>query len=129
MKPLIVLSTFSTPTVRLEAETGLLQFEGRSIPEDAEVFYLPILTWLEEYYKKPASVTNLIFRLDYVNSGSSKYLLEVLRIVGRYYRNGHECLVTWYYEEEDEALQDLGEHYKTTVKIPFDFKMIKQEDI
>jgi SiaC family regulatory phosphoprotein len=129
MKPLEITPTFSTPSVKLDAETGILQFEGRSIPEDAEVFYVPILSWLEEYYKKPVPVTNLNFRLDYVNSGSSKYLLELFRIIGRNYRDGHECLVTWYYEEEDEALQDLGDHYRTTIKIPFEFKVIKEEDI
>jgi hypothetical protein len=129
MKPLIIPSTVSTPSVRLDADTGLLQFEGRSIPEDAEIFYAPVLSWLEEYYNKPAQITNLNFRLDYVNSGSSKYLLELFRIVGRNYREGHECLVTWHYEDEDEAIQDLGDHYKTTVKVPFEFKIIKQEDI
>jgi hypothetical protein len=129
MKPIIITPTFSTPSVKLDADSGQLQFEGRSIPEDAEVFYSPVLSWLEEYYTKPAHVTNLVFRLDYVNSGSSKYLLELFRIVGRNYRDGHQCLVTWYYEEEDEALQDLGEHYKTTVKIPFEFKVIKEEDM
>jgi hypothetical protein len=129
MKPLIIAPTFSTPSVKLDSETGTMQFEGRSIPEDAEVFYMPIISWLIEYYKKPAPVTNLNFRLDYVNSGSSKYLLELFRIVGRNYRDGHECLVRWHYEEEDEAIQDLGDHYKTTVKIPFEFKMTKEDDI
>jgi len=129
MKPLIITSTFSTPSVELDTETGLFQFEGRSIPEDAEIFYRPILSWLEEYYNKPAQVTHLEFRLDYVNSGSSKYLLELFRIVGRNYRDGHECLVIWHYEEEDEAIQDLGEHYKVTVKIPFEFRIINHEDI
>ena len=129
MKPLNITSTFSTPSVKLDPETGQFQFEGRSIPEDAEIFYKPIISWLEEYYNAPAPVTNLDFRLEYVNSGSSKYLLEFFRIVGRNYRNGHECLVTWYYEEEDEAIMDLGDHYKVTVKIPFEFKIIKQEDI
>ncbi len=129
MKPLVITPTSSTPSVMLDSEKGMIQFEGRSIPEDAEVFYLPILSWLEEYYNKPVPVTNLIFRLDYVNSGSSKYLLEFFRIVGRNYRQGHQCLVIWHYEEEDEAMQDLGDHYRITVKIPFEFKVIKQEDI
>lgn len=129
MKPLLITSTFSTPSVKLDAETGLLQFEGRSIPEDAEIFYAPVISWLEEYYNNPAPVTSIDIKLEYVNSGSSKYLLEIFRIVGRNYRNGHECLVNWHYEEEDEAIQDLGEHYKVTIKIPFEFKIIKEEDI
>jgi hypothetical protein len=128
MKPLLISPTFSTPSVKLDAEAGLLQFEGRSIPEDAEIFYGPVLAWLENYYNNPAPVTSVDIKLEYVNSGSSKYLLELFRIVGRNYRNGHECLVIWYYEEEDEAIQDLGEHYKTTVKIPFEFRIIENEE-
>ena len=128
MKPLLIAPTFSTPSVKLDAESGLLQFEGRSIPEDAEIFYGPVLAWLENYYNNPAPVTNVDIKLEYVNSGSSKYLLELFRIVGRNFRNGHECLVIWYYEEEDEAIQDLGEHYKTTVKIPFEFRIIENEE-
>ena len=129
MEPLIIIPTFSTPSVNMDANTGLLQFEGRSIPEDAEIFYGPILAWIEEYYNNPPPFTHVDIKLEYVNSGSSKYLLELFRIVGRNYKNGHECLVTWYYEEEDEAIQDLGEHYKVTINIPFEFKMIKEEDM
>jgi hypothetical protein len=27
--------------------------------------------------------------------------------------------VNWYYEEDDEAILSLGEHYKSSLKIPF----------
>ena len=129
MKSLSIAPTFSTPTIKLDAETGFFLIEGRSIPEDSEFFYEPVLSWLEKYYDDSAPLTHIEIKLEYVNSGSSKYLLEFFRIVGRNYRTGHDCLVIWHYEEEDEAIQDLGEHYKTTIKIPFEFRMIKEEDI
>ncbi len=28
--------------------------------------------------------------------------------------------IKWYYEEDDEAIQSLGEHYKSVVGIPFE---------
>lgn len=129
MKSLSIPSTFGTPSVQMDGKTGVFLIEGKSIPEDAESFYLPVLSWLEEYYNEPAPLTHIEAKFEYVNSGSSKYLLEFFRIVGRFYRTGHDCLVTWYYEEEDEAIQDLGEHYQTTIKIPFEFRMIKEEDM
>lgn len=128
MKSLSITSTFSTPSIKLDAETGFFLIEGRSIPEDSEIFYVPVLAWLEKYYADPAPFTHIEVKLEYVNSGSSKYLLEFFRIVGRNYRAGHDCLITWYYEEEDEAIQDLGEHYKTTINIPFEFRIVKEED-
>jgi hypothetical protein len=128
MKSLSIAPTFSTPTIKLDADTGFFLIEGRSIPEDADFFYKPILSWLEKYYDNPAPLTHIEIKLEYVNSGSSKYLLEFFRIIGRNYRTGHDCFVIWHYEEEDEAIQDLGEHYKTTIHIPFEFRIIKEKD-
>lgn len=127
MKSLSIASTFSTPAIQMDAETGNFLIEGKSIPEDAESFYVPLLSWLEKYYNDPAPFTHIEVKFEYVNSGSSKYLLEFFRIVGRNYRAGHNCLVTWQYEEEDEAIQDLGEHYKITINIPFEFSIKKEE--
>jgi hypothetical protein len=128
MKSLSIPPTFGTPSVKMDGETGIFLIEGKSIPEDAEAFYKPVLTWLNGYYDHPAPVTKIETRFEYVNSGSSKYLLEFFRIVARNYRAGHDCIVTWFYEEEDEAIQDLGEHYKTTLNIPFDFRILEEEN-
>ena len=57
--------------------------------------------------------------LEYVNSGSSKYLLGIFRLLKKRYDEGRNCIINWYYEEDDEAILSLGEHYKSTIKIPF----------
>jgi len=128
MKPLSINATFNTPTIKLNPEDGHFLLEGRSIPEDPGVFYEPILNWLEEYFISPVQTTLIEIKLEYVNSGSSKYLLEFFRIIGRNYHEGHNCQVIWYYEEEDEAIQDLGEHYKSTINVPFKFEIIPEYD-
>lgn len=128
MKPISINATFNTPTIKLNPENGQFLIEGRSIPEDPGVFYEPILSWIEEYFINPAKKTQVELKLEYVNSGSSKYLLEFFRIMGRNYQEGHDCQIIWYYEEEDEAIQDLGEHYKNTVSIPFKFEIIEEEE-
>ena len=128
MKPISINATFNTPTVKLNPEEGHFLIEGRSIPEDPGIFYEPILNWIEEYFVNPAHTTRIEIKLEYVNSGSSKYLLEFFRIIGTSYQEGHNCQVIWYYEEEDEAIQDLGEHYKNTIDVPFRFEIVKEED-
>jgi hypothetical protein len=119
MKELIVEKTNSTPSVEFNPLTGHLKIEGRSIPENPGDFFERLLDWIEQYYKNPASVTRFDLNLEYVNSGSSKYLLGIFRMLKKKQDEGYQCIINWYYEEDDEAIFSLGEHYKTSVRLPF----------
>ena len=122
MEDFYIKRTFNTPEVELIPTEGILRIEGRSIPEDPGEFYDIILRKLEIYFRKPQKLTRIDLKLEYINSGSSKYMLELLRILKNHYDKGMECIVNWYYEEDDESIHELGQHYKNTIKIPF--KMI-----
>jgi hypothetical protein len=111
--------TFNTPEIELLTSQGVVKIEGRSIPEDPVEFYEEFIEKIEEYFQNPQATTRFDIRLEYINSGSAKYLLEMLRAVKRHYDKGKECMVNWYYEEDDESIQELGLHYQNTVKIPF----------
>jgi hypothetical protein len=119
MKDLIIEKTNSTPGVNFNSITGHLKIEGRSIPENPGDFYDRLVEWIEQYYKNPAEITRFDLNLEYVNSGSSKYLLGIFRLLKKKQDEGHQCIINWYYEEDDEAIYSLGEHYKTSVKLPF----------
>ncbi len=119
MKDLIIEKTNSTPGVNFNPTTGHLKIEGRSIPENPGDFYDRLVEWIEQYYKSPAEITRFDLNLEYVNSGSSKYLLGIFRLLKKKQDEGHQCVINWYYEEDDEAIYSLGEHYKTSVKLPF----------
>jgi hypothetical protein len=119
MKELIIKKTMSTPGIDFNPETGIMKIEGRSIPENPGDFFDPLIEWLEEYFQQPVAVTKFDMNLEYVNSGSSKYLLGIFRILKKKHDEGKSCSINWYYEEDDEAIFSLGDHYRTTVKIPF----------
>jgi hypothetical protein len=34
--------------------------------------------------------------------------------------NGHEVVVQWYYQEDDEDMQEAGDEYSEIVDIPFE---------
>ena len=119
MKKLVIQKTNNTPGIEFDPETGLMKIEGRSIPENAGDFYDPLIEWLDEYYKNPVEVTKFDMNLEYVNSGSSKYLLGIFRILKKKHDDDKKCIISWYYEEDDEAIFSLGEHYKNTIKVPF----------
>ncbi len=118
MKALFIDGTSITPKVQFSADTGLLLLEGRSIPENPEDFYLNLIAWLKEYYLSQDDVIEIHFKFEYVNSGSTKFLLELLRVVREFQDQGRVTLIKWYFEEEDEAIQELGEHFSESLKLP-----------
>ncbi len=119
MEKLEIERRANTPSVLFDPESGNLKIEGRSIPENPGDFYDELIDWIREYFKNPRSNTTVDLNLEYVNSGSSKYLLGLFRVMKEEVQKGHKIDINWYYEEDDEAIQSLGEHYKTSLKIPF----------
>ena len=75
--------------------------------------------WIHEYFKNPQKETLIHIQLEYINSGSSKFILEFLQIIQTYTDLGTNCKIDWYYEEDDEAVLDLGKHYQSTITVPF----------
>lgn len=120
MEDLFLKKTFNSPEVEFVSSTGELNIEGRSIPEDPGEFFERLIDWMNEYFLNPAENTVMNIKLEYINSGSSKYMLELLRILKINNDNGRDVLVKWYYEEGDESIEELGQHYEQTMQIPFE---------
>lgn len=120
MRNLVIEPTSKTPKVILNADIGVFEISGRSIPEDAIGFYRKVLDWLDEYSKSPLSKTNFKFQLEYFNTSSSKCLLDIFRRLERIHKNNHEVVVQWHYDADDEDMQETGEDYKALVDVPFE---------
>jgi hypothetical protein len=67
---------------------------------------------------------NVIFRLEYINSGSSKYLYEILKKLTFYRRSGKEIRIRWFYEKDDESIMELGEHYRDIAGVNLEIEMM-----
>ncbi len=126
MRSVSIQGTPKTPTVKLDADTGIIEVKGRSIPENSIEFYKPIVDWLEEYASSPQSVTEVNIELEYFNTSSSKCILDVFKKLEAIHRNKHDVVINWYYEEDDEDMLEAGEDYQSILKIPF--KMIEIEE-
>ena len=112
--------TITTPHVILDAEKGYIKIDGRSIPENVIDFYQPILNWIDNYIKEPNNLTIVDFKLEYFNTSSSKRLFDIMRKVESISTiPGKRVVLNWYYEEDDESIQELGLHYKNTINVPF----------
>lgn len=120
MEVIKIKGTDDTPNVILDAESKIIEFSGRSLPEDVVTFYAPVLNWIEEYAKTPNSRTEVIFRLEYFNTASSKILLDILLKFEDIHNNGNEVIVQWYFQEDDEDMEEAGQEYSEIVDIPFE---------
>ena len=78
MEVIKIKGSDDTPNVILDAENGIFEISGRSLPEDVAAFYEPIIDWLDEYAESPNDKTVFDFKLEYFNTASSKLLLDVL---------------------------------------------------
>ncbi len=121
MEILTIKKEKKTPFIELDPARGVLTIEGRSIPENPESFYDVVYSSMERYYKSPQNLTTYNFQFEYINSGSSKFILRFFHLIKKQYDEGNDCIVNWYYEEDDENILDLGKHYKNTFKLPFKF--------
>lgn len=122
MEGLYLEETDETPGVKLDADKSLFEFVGKSLPEDVATFYNPILDWLDQYSENLNPVTEVIFRLDYFNTASSKMILDVLLKLEEFQDTGKEVKVKWHFAEDDEDMEDAGAEYAEIVDVPFEFE-------
>lgn len=114
--------TPETPIVVLDPTSGVLEMEGKSLPENVSSFYGPILNWLSEYAESPAERTLFEMKLNYFNTASSKIILDVLMKLEEMKIEGNEVLVNWHFNESDEDMEDAGDEYAEIVEdLPFEF--------
>ncbi len=126
MDPIRIEGTKKTPDVIFDAENGIIEIEGRSIPENSIEFYKPLVDWLDEYAKAPNEKTEVNIKLEYFNTSSSKCILDVFKKLEDIYKAKKEVVINWHYEEDDEDMLEAGEDYQSILKIPF--KMIEMEE-
>lgn len=126
MKSLKVERTKQTPEINFDAKKGILQISGRSIPENTFEFYDPLLTWINGYILEPNEKTIIKIQLEYFNTSSSKYILEILKKLKKLHIDNKNVQVEWYYEEDDEEMMETGEDYKDLIQIPFEIITLKE---
>ena len=125
LKPLSYDPNGLLPGVILNKESGQFILYGQSCPEDPLGFYDIIFQWFEKYSHDPNDYTEFDIKLTYFNTASAKILLMILIKLEKLKDLGHTVKVRWFFEEEDEDLQEAGEEFETIVDIDFEIIPIK----
>jgi hypothetical protein len=127
MEVISIKGTQETPEVLLDSSKGIFDISGKSLPEDVKEFYNPLLRWFDEYAKNPNNQTFLKIKMDYFNTASSKMILELFEVVKKVHSSGKETVIEWYYQADDEDMQDAGQDYSDLIEMPF--KLISYQSI
>ena len=127
MENLSLEGSAKVPTVKFDAENGVLELKGRSIPENSIEFYKPLNEWIEKYGENPKSNTIVDIKLEYFNTSSSKCILDLFKQLEKLNNKDTDVQINWYFEEDDEDMEEAGEDYQAIIDLPF--KMIEAEEI
>jgi hypothetical protein len=111
------------PGITYYPDSDRLELVGRSIPENPELIFRRLDEWITVHFDKNSTL-NVSIQLEYINSGSSKYLYEILKRLTGFIKSGKKVEIKWLYEEDDEAMLELGEHYRDSAGIPLKVEMI-----
>lgn len=130
MNPLQIEATEFSPTVILSSEIPRFEISGESRPENTGKFYSPIIEWLSQYKQKlilekniPASLKKIVFefKLDYFNSTSAKYIMDILFQLDTFKAEGLDTLIKWHYDAMDDDMKEAGEEFAKLIKSPIEF--------
>lgn len=126
MDSLFIEGTKKTPEVSFNTN-GQLKIKGRSIPENPSKFYDLLYLWVFEYCSHPQQSTTVNVELEYFNSGTSKALLHILRMLVDLKNKGHMIDINWFYETGDDDIYERGEYYSSILDTKFQFIEVKQD--
>ena len=111
MKNLVIESTNCTPKINLDATKGVIEFFGKSYPENTFDFYKPVKEWLDEYSQNSNETTIVNLELTYLNSSSLKVYFDIFDIFEEIHNRGKKIEVNWTYESDDDIIEETGEDF------------------
>ena len=101
-----------------------------------------MIHWLSEYQlflsalREKAGITRKIkirfkFKLEYFNSSSAKYLLDILQLLCNIHFESSlaDVKVIWIYDKKDEDMYEAGIELKQMTDIPFQLSPLKPGEL
>jgi hypothetical protein len=105
-------ATSRTPAVSFNFVQNHLKIAGESYPEDVTEFYGPVFSALDAYLGKLGKDScRFDFELIYLNSSSAKAIMMLMDKLDAAAKKGASVDVYWYYDAEDDTMQELGEEF------------------
>ncbi|MBI5219603.1 MAG: DUF1987 domain-containing protein [Bacteroidia bacterium] len=119
MESLIIEATKDTPEVIFDPINNIYKIAKRSLPENANKFYQPVVEWISYFSDSPQKDIYFDFELDYINTSSSKQITKILLLL-EYMANKVNVTIRWRYRRDDKDMQLTGERFARLIKVNFE---------
>jgi hypothetical protein len=116
-----VQATSETPEVILNKNEGQIFFKGRSMPDDAKSFYMPLVGWILKYSEHPTPGTRAVFDYEYFNTSSSKMIMEIMMALLEVQERDKQFKAEWHYFQDDDDILEAGEDYEEMTGIKLEY--------
>lgn len=123
MKQINLVQTEDTPKVVLDAQNGVFEISGRSMPEDTAKFYLPLIEWLMEYSKAPLEISHFSFHFEFMSTSTTKQMMKIFFAIEQISKN-KKVEVIWNYDKGDINMKRSGELLQKLVTFKVEYKAV-----
>ena len=101
------------PGVSLDAESNAILVEGEAYPEDVAAAFEPIIASISATLASSGGKAMTVkFRLQYFNSGSSRKILEIIKMIDT---SDPAHNIEWLADPEDDEMIDHGNRFSRAV--------------
>lgn len=113
MDSLVIEKSRSSPAIRLDASARSLSISGESYPENAAAFYAPVFAWLKTFLAdlEPTAMVRVDLAVRYLNSSSTKVMLNFLDLLEQAAQDGAQVIVNWRYDPDNESILECGQDF------------------
>ena len=107
MSTIDIKETMKTPAIKGDSLEGTLSIKGKSLPENARVFYEPLMVWFTEFTHSHPNVIQVDLDIEYYNTSSSSIIFKILDSLKKISTES-KMTINWHYEEDDLEMEEIG---------------------
>ncbi len=129
MDSLLIEATEDSPAVMFDPSANRFVISGESRPEHAGKFFTPVIDWILKFREdlqgrshetKDDSTIVFVFKFDYFNSTSAKYIMDILLLIKKIAVQGYKISIEWHYDKRGEDILEAGQEFSEMVGLKFE---------
>lgn len=124
MRVLDIPATSNSPLIHFNENDKTLHIKGEAYPENSFEFFQPLFAWLKELPGRLDSLV-LVVNVSYMNSSSTKCMLDALDLLQDAADNGVAVSAVWRCEADNPRGVDLAEEFEEEVRFPFRIEKVE----
>lgn len=119
MTDFIINPKVNYPFILTDASKGLISISGISIPESPAQFYVPLMTWIDDYLTNISNSLTVNFEMLYFGNRSTKAFFDLFQLLDIHHKAGKQIKVNWFYHPGDNDIMEDGVDFADFFNMPF----------